>query len=234
MRRRLVLPAPGGVSRRPWGTRLRTSGGAPAFRVVESRRTGVANTSGCYSSESQAAKARRGRARRAVREATTLTSRKHTDISTCCRTSKPNWRPRVYCTTNPGGVGHQYFRARFVVPYLEKREGDTRFIPARVADNSYNNLEYKRVLEALTGWQRRAWLDGDWDLAAGQFFTTWNRQTHVVADFDSGPRQGVVRGDGLRIHALHSDTSGVQRRRREYVRGGWAPMWRATSCRGRW
>ena len=28
-----------------------------------------------------------------IEEATTLTSRKHQDISTCCRTSKPNWRP---------------------------------------------------------------------------------------------------------------------------------------------
>ena len=31
-----------------------------------------------------------------IEEATTLTSRKYQDISTCCRTSKPNWRPRIY------------------------------------------------------------------------------------------------------------------------------------------
>src|SRR2546423_9030094 len=30
-----------------------------------------------------------------VEEATTLTSRKYSDISTCCRTSRPNWRPRM-------------------------------------------------------------------------------------------------------------------------------------------
>src|SRR5690606_23514703 len=28
--------------------------------------------------------------------------------------------------------------------------------------------------------QRRAWLDGDWDIAAGQFFTTFNRDVHVL------------------------------------------------------
>jgi phage terminase large subunit len=57
-------------------------------------------------------------------------------------------------------------------------------VPARVSDNQFNNPEYQRVLEGLTGWQRRAWLDGDWDLAAGQFFTTFRRDIHVIDDFD--------------------------------------------------
>ncbi len=120
----------------------------------------------------------------AVEEATTLTARKYQDITTCCRTSKPNWRPRIYSTTNPGGVGHAWYRTRFVLPYLEKRETETRFIPARVADNSFNNPEYRKVLENLTGWQKRAWLDGSWDIAAGQYFTTFRREVHVVEDFD--------------------------------------------------
>jgi phage terminase large subunit len=40
------------------------------------------------------------------------------------------------------------------------------------------------VLEGLTGWQKRAWLEGDWDIAAGQFFTTFRREVHVVPSFD--------------------------------------------------
>src|SRR5512135_41427 len=119
-----------------------------------------------------------------IEEATTLSSRKHQDITTCCRTSKPNWRPRIYSTTNPGGIGHAWYRTRFVLPFLEKREREARFVPARVSDNAFNNPEYQRVLESLTGWQRRAWLDGDWDIAAGQFFTTFRREVHVVSDFD--------------------------------------------------
>ena len=119
-----------------------------------------------------------------IEEATTLSSRKHQDITTCCRTSKANWRPRIYSTTNPGGIGHAWYRTKFVVPFLEKRETETRFVPARVSDNAFNNPEYQRVLEGLTGWQRRAWLDGDWDLAAGQFFTTFRRDVHVVPGFD--------------------------------------------------
>jgi hypothetical protein len=66
----------------------------------------------------------------------------------------------------------------------EAREVDTRFIPARVGDNAFNNPEYRKILEGLTGWQKRAWLDGDWDIAAGQFFTTFRRDVHVVEDFD--------------------------------------------------
>jgi phage terminase large subunit len=119
-----------------------------------------------------------------IEEATTLTSRKYQDITTCCRSSKPNWRPRIYSTTNPGGVGHAWYRTKFVAPMLERHETETRFIPARVTDNRWNNPDYVRVLEALTGWQKRAWLDGDWDIAAGQYFTNFRREVHVLPDFD--------------------------------------------------
>jgi len=119
-----------------------------------------------------------------IEEATTLTARKYQDITTCCRTSKPNWRPRIYSTTNPGGVGHSWYRKRFIDPWHRHAETETRFIAARVTDNRWNNPEYIRVLQNLTGWQKRAWLDGDWDIAAGQYFTTLRREVHVVADFD--------------------------------------------------
>jgi hypothetical protein len=124
-----------------------------------------------------------------IEEATTLSSRKHQDISTCCRSSKVledgrRWRPRIYSTTNPGGVGHVWYRNKFIVPFRERKETTTRFIPATVDDNRYNNPEYRKVLEGLTGWQKRAWLDGDWDIAAGQFFTTFRREAHVVDEFD--------------------------------------------------
>lgn len=119
-----------------------------------------------------------------IEEATTLSSRKHQDISTCCRTSKPNWRPRIYSTTNPGGVGHAWYRQKFIVPYQRGQEIETRFIPARVTDNQFTNAEYVKVLQNLTGWQKRAWFEGDWDIAAGQFFTTFRRDVHVIDDFD--------------------------------------------------
>jgi len=53
-----------------------------------------------------------------------------------------------------------------------------------VTDNRFCNPEYVKVLENLSGWQKRAWFDGDWDIASGQFFTTFRRDVHVVEDFD--------------------------------------------------
>ena len=119
-----------------------------------------------------------------IEEATTLTARKFQDITTCCRSSRPGWRPRIYSTTNPGGVGHGWYRARFVAPMLRGDETESRFVAARVTDNRWNNPDYVRVLEGLTGWQKRAWLDGDWDIAAGQFFTNFRREVHVLPEFD--------------------------------------------------
>jgi hypothetical protein len=123
-----------------------------------------------------------------VEEATTLTRRKYEHIRTCCRSSRRGkyrcWRPRLYSTTNAGGVGHAWYRSRFVEPFQAGRETETRFIPARVTDNGFCNPEYRGVLERLSGWERRAWLDGDWDIAAGQYFTTFRRSAHVVEDFD--------------------------------------------------
>jgi phage terminase large subunit len=134
-----------------------------------------------------------------IEDATTLTARNPQDITTWCRSSKPfppstihpqpatsYWRPRIYSTTNPGGVGHAWYRNKFILPFHQRAESDTRFIPARVVDNRFTNPGYQRILQCLSGWKRRAWLDGDWDIAAGQFFTTFRRDVHVIPDFDDG------------------------------------------------
>jgi hypothetical protein len=123
-----------------------------------------------------------------IEEATTLTSRKQTDIATCCRSSKvwPDgrpWRPRLYSTTNPGGVGHAWYRSKYIIPFHARTETATRFIPATIHDNSFTNPDYRDILDNLTGWQKRAWRDGDWDIAAGQFFTNFRREIHVLNDF---------------------------------------------------
>lgn len=118
-----------------------------------------------------------------IEEATTLTASKHQAVRTCCRTSKRNWRPRIYSTTNPGGIGHGWYRSRFIEPYQRATQGETRFIPSTVEDNPHVNPEYRRTLDSLTGWQLRAWRHGDWDIAAGQFFTTFRRDVHVIDPF---------------------------------------------------
>ena len=68
-----------------------------------------------------------------------MTARKYEDISSCCRTSKPDWRPRLYSTTNPGDIGHQWYLDKFIMPHQAGAETETRFIPARVTDNAFSN-----------------------------------------------------------------------------------------------
>lgn len=120
-----------------------------------------------------------------VEEATTLTASKLTVIETRLRTSKEGWRPRMYWTSNPGGISHAHFKQKFIVPYLAGKETTTRFIPATVLDNGFVDDEYANALsENLIGWQRKAWLEGDWDVAAGMFFTNFRQDVHVFEPGD--------------------------------------------------
>jgi phage terminase large subunit len=118
-----------------------------------------------------------------IEEATTLTLTKYRTLRDSNRTSKPNWRPRIYTSTNPGGVGHGWFKQMFIVPARQGHETNTRFIFATVDDNVFINREYKKNLEENTGWRLRAYRYGDWDIAAGQFFTTWSYDAHVIKPF---------------------------------------------------
>jgi phage terminase large subunit len=115
-----------------------------------------------------------------IEEATTLSASKQRAIRTCLRTSKEGWRPREYKTTNPGGVGHGDFKQTFIAPFRRGQETDTRFVPATVDDNGFVNTDYVKTLDSLIGWQKDAWRYGDWDIAAGQFFTNWSEQHHVI------------------------------------------------------
>lgn len=120
-----------------------------------------------------------------IEQAEQLTPAKLVDIGTVNRTSRTDYNPRMYLTWNWGGVGHSYLKKKFYLPFLNNSETTTRFIPATVNDNKMVNKGYRQKLEELTGWKRKAWLDGSPDIMAGQFFTTFNSAIHVksVKDF---------------------------------------------------
>lgn len=109
-----------------------------------------------------------------IEEATTLSLVKYRALRDSNRTSKQGFRPRIYATTNPGGVGHGWFKQTFIAPARQAKESDTRFVFGTVEDNVFNDADYQRKLEENTGWRLRAYRYGDWDIAAGQFFSTWN------------------------------------------------------------
>lgn len=97
----------------------------------------------------------------------------------------------VKSSTNPGGIGHSWVKKRFVDVLTPDRvstvDGMTRvFIPARVTDNRFlmeSDPQYLDRLKALDERDRRALLDGDWDLEEGRFFSGFDRSLHVVSPF---------------------------------------------------
>jgi phage terminase large subunit len=123
-----------------------------------------------------------------IEEAHQLTEQKHKDILSCRRTSKQGWRPRTYYTFNPGGVGHAYLYQTLYLPFKNQRESETRYIKAERGDNVFLDPEYRKNLAKQKGWKKRAWYDGDMEIAAGQYFTNW-RHEHVVK-----PTPKIVQG----------------------------------------
>ena len=80
---------------------------------------------------------------------------------------------QVKSTTNPGGVGHQWVKARFIDFAGPNTEKDGRmFIPAKVTDNKFlmeGDSGYIDRLKLLSDRDQRALLHGDWDLTEGRF-----------------------------------------------------------------
>ena len=61
------------------------------------------------------------------------------------------------------------------------KNGETLAVKKELAKQS---ADYVRQLESLEPGLRRAWLDGDWNVFAGQFFTEFCEEKHVCAPFD--------------------------------------------------
>ncbi|MEQ9027554.1 MAG: phage terminase large subunit [Aggregatilineales bacterium] len=118
----------------------------------------------------------------AVEEATHLSERAYKSIRQSARTSK-DWRPRLYNSTNPLGVGHRWYKVRFIDHEREQAKIEERarkFIFATVDDNQFVNVDYRGNLEDLTGVEKRAYLFGDWDVSAGAYFDQWQYDLHVI------------------------------------------------------
>lgn len=119
-----------------------------------------------------------------IEEATQLTEVKFDLIDGSLRTSRNGWRPRLYMTTNPGGVGHAWFKRRFIMPYRANTQRESFFIQSTYKDNPFLDPDYRKYLERLTGDLGKAWRDGDWDVFEGQAFPQFSPEEHVIEAFD--------------------------------------------------
>ena len=99
---------------------------------------------------------------------------------------------RIRLTGNPGGAGHQWVKERYVTPsvkgYVPIYDGATQsyrmYIPSKVYDNKIlmrRDPGYiLRLAEVGTPELVRMWLDGDWDVVAGAYFSEFRADKHVV------------------------------------------------------
>ena len=99
-------------------------------------------------------------------------------------------------TANPGGPGHQWVRGRYIDPaplgyqvICDSESGLERvYIPARVSDNRLlldNDPGYISRLKASGSPELvRAWLEGDWSVVTGAYFSEFSVTRHVIAPFE--------------------------------------------------
>ena len=123
-----------------------------------------------------------------VDEATQLTEFQFQTFKGCLR-GVNDFPKRMYLTCNPGGVGHAWVKRLFIDRQYQsgERADDYEFIQAKVTDNPVlmqKDPEYVHTLESLPYELREAWLNGSWDIFAGQYFSEWNRDVHIVAPFE--------------------------------------------------
>lgn len=123
-----------------------------------------------------------------MEEATHFTYFQFQCLTECNRYSgnmRERFRPRMYFTCNPGGVGHDWVKRLFIDKLYRDGENpkDYLFIQSLVFDNKYlteNDPDYVAALSALPEARKRAMLYGDWDAFEGAFFPEFDPRIHVV------------------------------------------------------
>lgn len=98
--------------------------------------------------------------------------------------------PQIIYATNPGGPSHLFLKARFLTKQVDLTDdpaydpNDHEFIPAFVADNAYLGEAYTLRLLSLPAAEREAYLYGNWDSFAGQYFDEWSTNLHTLPAFE--------------------------------------------------
>lgn len=138
-------------------------------------------------------------------------------MMSCCRSSMPGMPRMVRATTNPYGPGHNWVKDRFkpnshnmqvrkITEELELATGKkmvvetTRLSIHSSIDENTALLEadptYKAKIaeSARNEAERKAWLEGSWDIVAGGMFDdVWNPLYNLVPEFDIPQRWKITR-----------------------------------------
>jgi predicted phage terminase large subunit-like protein len=133
---------------------------------------------------------------------------------------------RMRAASNPGGVGHEWVRQRFV----DAKDATRAFIPAKLADNPYlDHAEYERSLSALHPVDQARLRDGDWTATfdAGFFKREW---FSTIVDAPPAQAKRVRYWDKAATPGAGDWTAGVKMSRtpdgvfwvEHVIRGRWA------------
>ncbi len=125
-----------------------------------------------------------------IDELTLFTLRQWQFLTSRNRCPVPGAFPCMAGATNPGNIGHAWVKSLWIdkqaAPGMENPveydPEDYEFIPARVSDNPIYAADesYLKTLRALPTHLRRAFLDGDWGVFAGQYFDRFDFTRHVL------------------------------------------------------
>jgi len=124
-------------------------------------------------------------------ELTHFTESMYVYLISRCRGAN-NYPKSIKSTTNPGGIGHSWVKKRFIdlgaPDTVYKVNGVTRtFIPAKLSDNRFlleSDPDYIKRLNTLDDRDRRALLEGEWELDEGKFFESFDKNIHTVRPFE--------------------------------------------------
>ena len=93
---------------------------------------------------------------------------------------------KFLAASNPGGIGHAWVKDLWMNNKFEPGEREAHlfhFIPAKAIDNPHLPESYFTALEGLPAEMKKAFVEGNWDLFRGQYFTEWSIEQHVVEPF---------------------------------------------------
>lgn len=125
-------------------------------------------------------------------ELTSFTEFQYKYMMSRLRTPDITLQKYIMSATNPGNVGHGWVKRKFIEPAPENTFFDDAhgmrhiFIPAQVYDNPVlmqKDPDYVKRLESLAENDRKALLEGNWDVFEGQYFIEWSRPIHVLKPF---------------------------------------------------
>jgi hypothetical protein len=124
-----------------------------------------------------------------IDELTLFTLRQWQFLTSRNRCPIPGAFPCMAAATNPGNIGHAWVKSLWIdkqpASGMESAEqydpADYDFIAAKVYDNPIyaNDAGYIKTLNALPSHLRRAFLEGDWDVFAGQYFDRFDPSSQV-------------------------------------------------------